>query len=512
MKTSFEIKKIQLLIFTLSLLFFVHGCAKDTSTNPESPEDNYGSVFVHTTPDGYNIILDDMDTGKLTPDTLKFIATGIHEISLESEIYLDSTYSISVLENEIASTIIDFTTNQKFYGKILCTSVPSNASIFIDDSSTEKYTPDSISNVFPGEHVIKCSHPLCSDNSKNVIVKSNETVSISLALADTTAWLNYNTGNSELPTNSLTCLDYNANIAGSFWIGTENNGLVNYDGINWTIYNTENSALPSNSINCISTDDLAHTWVGTDNGIVELFENTFTLYNTSNSPLEDNYITSISTDVWASGGTGRIYIGTQNGGVLVINVDGNMNNYTIGNSQLPSNIINNVFSGANGSVNIISTSDGFLSLNSSDDLANPDYLFTEDNSGLPGKNIEFCVGRITPSEYTPHFRYRMIINDNGAETQTFCWLEITEPWTNHIETWETVSLNFIVNNILQQSDEYVWLCTNAGLLKFSLLNEVEQYNISNSGLTTNNVIDICYDRQQRMWLATDQGLFRYKPD
>ncbi|MEI6575061.1 MAG: two-component regulator propeller domain-containing protein [Bacteroidota bacterium] len=123
--------------------------------------------------------------------------------------------------------------------------------------------------------------------------------------ASTTSFV-FNTSNSPLASDTI-----NDILPGKpLWIATDR-GLVSTDLSLWTTYNTSNSGIPSNMISCITKDSLQNIWLGTKGYGVAMFDgNNFTVYNTANSGLTDNYITDIVTD-----DDNNIWIGTYDGGL-----------------------------------------------------------------------------------------------------------------------------------------------------------------------------------------------------
>jgi ligand-binding sensor domain-containing protein len=98
-------------------------------------------------------------------------------------------------------------------------------------------------------------------------------------------WLIFDTSNSGLPDNRIRSLviDNSDNI----WIGTNNHGIVMFDGINWRVYNTANSQLPSNEIQSIAIDDYDTKWIGTWwGGLAEFDGNNWTVYNNFNTGIQ----------------------------------------------------------------------------------------------------------------------------------------------------------------------------------------------------------------------------------
>jgi ligand-binding sensor domain-containing protein len=136
------------------------------------------------------------------------------------------------------------------------------------------------------------------------------------------SWTVYDTSNSEIPTNSLSCIEIDE--AGNKWIGTiggwgkdtvyASAGLLKFDGTTWTVYDTSNSGLPSNVITCLIyySDTL---WIGTNEGLATFDGINWNVYDLESFSGLSNYVTSIKVDK-----SGNKWIGTSdrndNGGVL----------------------------------------------------------------------------------------------------------------------------------------------------------------------------------------------------
>ncbi|MFH1052207.1 MAG: two-component regulator propeller domain-containing protein [bacterium] len=118
------------------------------------------------------------------------------------------------------------------------------------------------------------------DKSDNVWVRSLGYGKACLGIAkfDGNNWKLINTGNSDIPDNSVKVMAEDKNNI--MWIGFEEVGLGRYDGTNWIIYNELNSGLPNNSINSIVIDGQGNKWIGTDGGIAVLLA--------EETPVEEN--------------------------------------------------------------------------------------------------------------------------------------------------------------------------------------------------------------------------------
>ena len=77
------------------------------------------------------------------------------------------------------------------------------------------------------------------------------------------------------------------------WIGTYDIGLIKYDEENFINYNTGNSQIPGNRVNCLNVDNQNRIWVGTDRGIGVFDGSSWITYTRENSGLTNEYINKI---------------------------------------------------------------------------------------------------------------------------------------------------------------------------------------------------------------------------
>jgi len=262
------IKRFFHLIFLLFFIVLTISCEKDLSNNPVIEDPETGFVIIESNPVGYKIYIDDENNGKFTPDTLKYVMTGIHSVELKSDIYYDTSFTVDVVQDEVQLINMDVTASPYFFSQIFCNSNPANALIYLDDLSTEKRTPDTLYNVHPGDHTVKFVHDRCSEYSKNVFLKSGEVETIYKELSDTTVWFNYTPDNSSLPTFVITKLSCDLNETGDLWIGTTA-GVIHYDGADFHLFNTENSPLPNNNITAIYAAREGFVFIGTSDGLLK---------------------------------------------------------------------------------------------------------------------------------------------------------------------------------------------------------------------------------------------------
>ncbi|MBL7884787.1 MAG: T9SS type A sorting domain-containing protein [Bacteroidia bacterium] len=128
------------------------------------------------------------------------------------------------------------------------------------------------------------------------------------------------------PASVKTCIKIDA--LGNKWIGTQNRGLIKFDGTNFVLYDTSNCAIPAMSVNDLAFDSLSNLWMGSKKGLTKFDGTNWVTYNRLNSPLPSDSVYAVCTDgaiIWA---------GTHKG---LIQFDGN--NWTIFNNS-NSNIVN----------------------------------------------------------------------------------------------------------------------------------------------------------------------------
>ena len=140
---------------------------------------------------------------------------------------------------------------------------------------------------------------------------------LGLAKFDGTNWTVIDTSNSGLPSNVISCIavdEFN-----NKWIGTggwweaynsdtDGEGLTKYDGTYWTIFDTLNSAIPSNDITCLEIDASGNKWIGTSDGFAKFDDTNWRVYNEANSGLTNNSIYCVTVDRYENK-----WIGTKRG-------------------------------------------------------------------------------------------------------------------------------------------------------------------------------------------------------
>ncbi len=89
---------------------------------------------------------------------------------------------------------------------------------------------------------------------------------------------------------------------GNLWIGTNDNGVIKYDGTNTVNYNSSNSPLPADHVQKIYKDNTGNIWIAMadlmtyQGGIAKYDGNSWQIFNTQNTILTNNNIHSITEE------------------------------------------------------------------------------------------------------------------------------------------------------------------------------------------------------------------------
>lgn len=479
------IKKILILLIT-ALLWSCEKQVYEGSVEPQEIES--GKIFLFSNPPGFKIFVDNKYMGAVTPDTIRWLKSGIRKITLKNEWYLyDTTFNVNVRNDDIAKINIDLVNNPNYWGTISVSSQPSNAEILINGASTGFVTPKTISRLTPGFYQIKYTRSQCREDSVQIKIRGGEFMEVYKVLEDTSRTVCYRTNNSGITSNNLTKVivdNYN-----NKWIGTFNKGLVKFDGKNWIPHNDNGrlgdahitdllmdrnnrlwistttglsmydginyqiltSNLPSNTVNALEEDKNGNIWIATYKGLVKYSNGSFQVYNISNSPLLDDNISSI-----AALADGSIAIGTSIAGIYFFN----------GSVWKEYNIKSIFFD---------------------DKLSN----FTVDMiQDLNGTLWAYVQG--VPSEET---RSSMLRYQNGY------WEKFTLPLQFQVDV---VSFNVDLSNTL-------WISSITGLVKYIPSQSARMYNTPDYNFYVKHTTSSSMDKNGDVWVATmGGGIIKFK--
>ena len=499
-------KLIHKISFLSFFLFTAISCNKELSTTPEEILGPNIKLFVESDPPGARIFLDNKNTGHLTPDTVQWLQARNYKLTLKLELFKDTNVVITVNQAQITKVRLDYTRNPNMRGTLYCDTNPRGAEVFLGDSSTGKFTPVSIANLYPGLYTVKFKKEGYWDDSTSTYVESAKTRYATVNLRDSLIWVRLTTESVNFPSDFLTHVAIESGWIK--WVSTLSDGLIRYDDRTYQVFNETNSPLPSNTISMVGIDDFGKKWICTNDGLAVYDDVNWTIYNTSNSGIPGDLVSCVAFDI-----DGSVWVGTANKGLAKFD-GGSWTVFNTDNSALPSNNIKTI----------------------SIDLAGTKWFGTGD-AGLAGYNgINWKIWNIvttTPPPDPPNPQKPGIPTDNvqaiAFDPSNIFWigLGLQEQMTGgsasypgwgywlanskDIPSGDVKEIAIDVNNIK-------WFANaNSGLSKYTGLGWTTNdgawthYNTSNSGIGNDRVFSIAIDANNHKWLATfGGGLVKYK--
>lgn len=488
MKTS-SVKYFYYLYTVLLLLFSTtfHSCDREVSIIKFDESIHNGFIYVNSIPSGAAIYQDGKNTGRFTPDSLRYLASGTYQLTLKLKYFRDTVFSVQLKDPDFKAYMIDYYTNPLMFGSINFTSDPTGAKIFINDSSIQTITPFSMKNVKPGQYNIRYEKENHRHLDFNLIVESNKNSTAYAKLRDTSAWLDYQVSNSGLSSNLLTCISIdNTNI---IWMGTFDRGLIKYDRTAFTSYSTSNSPVPGNNINCISVDHNNNKWIGTSSGIAVFNNSSWVIYNKSNSGLNNNNINSIQFE------NNVAWIGTPVG---LVRFDGN--NWTTYDTIT-----------ANPQPEFAAVNDLAIDNLGYKWLATANSGIFKFKDGIFGRSFRDTIPGIPSNRIIS-----AAISLNGDK-----WFgHLPGPGTTggisifNNSTWKTIlfgSTGNLIADIFVDNLNTKWIATNEGVMKIINDSPTFFYTRLNSLISSNQVRGVAKDNDGVIWIATfGGGLNKFK--
>ena len=456
-----------------------------TVSSPDTPPPN-GFIFINSNPRGFHIYLDKKQRRRATPDSLMWLNTGTYLFTLKKDLFFDTSFTVSVVEGEKHSVFVDFTKNPSIKGKINCISYPSNAEIFINDSSTGLHTPNTLSAAMPGYYYIKFRIKDYRDDSILIAVSSGNTSFCKSVLVDTALWLDYTTSNSGIPSDSLSCITIDKNNV--IWAGSYHNGYFSFNGTTWRLYYNSFSTI----ITCITSDVNNIKYIGTIRGmIVRSSETAAVEYGFKSSGFPNFHINAIAVENNDSCFVGTDSSITQFPGwadftPFNINEKSTHIKQPVPITALAVDANNNIWAGFKNS--------GIGAWNSS----NVWRYFTSFATNIINDNVTSLA--ISPNgEIWAGFDRGSIFGNGLSYFNGSRWNNVYP-----------ISVTSRTNIIFIDKNNIKWVGTNQGLVKFSSPSNATLYNYDNTGLNITNVTGIAQDSYGNTWIATGSGLFKYK--
>ncbi len=108
-------------------------------------------------------------------------------------------------------------------------------------------------------------------------------------------WTLFTSFNSGLIGNQIVALDFDSK--GNLWAAASP-GVSMFDGKKWKSYRDPLSSIPHNNITCIAIGKNDAVWIGSYHGLAEFDQNSWKIYDKANSILPDNFIKTIAVDIY----------------------------------------------------------------------------------------------------------------------------------------------------------------------------------------------------------------------
>lgn len=139
------------ILFLLVIVLTLISCKTNPPTEPNQAE--YGTINLRSNIDGAEIFVDNISTGKFTPDSLITVTVGSHILELKKVGFFTFVDTIDVQLNQETKVIATLSVIMDF-GIINVLSNESDAEIYLDGINTGKVTPDTIRTTI-GEHIVE---------------------------------------------------------------------------------------------------------------------------------------------------------------------------------------------------------------------------------------------------------------------------------------------------------------------------------------------------------------------
>jgi len=172
---------IHKLFYLVTLILFIVSCSTNPPTSPENSLPQLGKVFITTNVSDAEIWLDNINTGKFTPDTVES-TVGTHTVALRKANYLEASQIIEIIKDSLISVDI-LLTELTETGRVYITSNVEGAQIFIDLVNSGKVTPDTIVTT-AGIHQINLQRAFFNSATQGVEVIKDSLITLDIVLEE----------------------------------------------------------------------------------------------------------------------------------------------------------------------------------------------------------------------------------------------------------------------------------------------------------------------------------------
>jgi len=283
----------------------------------------------------------------------------------------------------------------------------------------------------------------------------------------------------------------------NLWLGTAWNGFIclSPEPLFFKTFNANDGGFNDNHIwsFCYNNDEL---WVGTEKGVNIYNNNTHKIrFITKKNGLSSNRIRSITRDKY-----GRMWVGTFDKGINIINNDGSIIHfiYKDSNSVLPNNTV----------WNMLEDTSGYMWVSTFGGLVKIDYTnFT---------SIIYAHNPQDNSSLSANYVYNSSFDSFGRLwVSTYHGLNLFQPKTNSFKRYyheEGNPASLSTNKIFKVYDDgegYLWIATiGGGLNRLNLNSEEIDWFTTKDGLSNNIIYSLIDDGMGYLWLSSNLGINR----
>jgi len=306
---------------------------------------------------------------------------------------------------------------------------------------------------------------------------------------------------------------------GNLWIATWGNGISLFDKNNDQFSSIKNDPNDPNSLSndfvrtiCVSQNGTI--WVGTGNGLnkydesTNQFERFFHQENNTNS-LTENFIVSIYED-----SNGKLWVGTRKGLNFLDPVNNSIKRFindANNKNSFPANIVLDVYEDKNSNIWAATYSTGIIKFNFTNVSDEIQYAIYNNQNTDPKSISGNYVRKI--------FEDRSGIMWAGTWG---AWLNKFNPYGNkfkHIGPNKSQKINVsypYIRSFLVDKDSNLWVGTHGKGIdvfnkNFTLKENKSIKAVDFLGFSENTVFSMYEDSSDIIWIATDDGLYRYSP-
>ncbi|OQA91552.1 MAG: Two component regulator propeller [Elusimicrobia bacterium ADurb.Bin231] len=350
---------------------------------------------------------------------------------------------------------------------------------------------------------------------------------------ETDTWTTLNRINSGLPDNEIGCIS--SDERGNIWFGTENAGIIKFDGTSWTGFCSENGLYHDDVTDVLPDPTDGKIWVIYDykgGGATVYDGQAWTSYDISNTGLSGDYIGACVIDQsgnkWFINDSWKKARGGNPTTPGITKFDGKTWTKYVLSNMLPSNTMQCAFVDSSGvlwfgtsSAGAIKMKDGIWSVcDTSTGLAdNTVFDICEDKNGFKWFATLHGLSKYDGKNWTTFNRSNSGLTENyikciASDNKNSIWCGTYyggvavyngKKWTSYTTGNSSLTHNY-VTAIMIEPDGKKWMGTYGKGVCVYDGKKWKTYNVSNSGLVNDTVNAIFLDSKGNKWIATSAGI------